>query len=174
MGAEDFSIGALGKTAEDAFSRAIEDARYEHGHGGYTGTIAEKAGDGFVMFAIKARTNPLDVVGKLRDAQDAFAYEQDPDSEWTRKPTAKQRNALAWLRDRVSVVPVKRNPDPYSYGYKPRPSDAAITLIECTNSKYGACACIEVTGQRAAKIKEQRGRKGTHDKVFLFFGMASC
>jgi len=29
-------------TAKKAFSRAVEDAQYEHGHGGYTGTIAEK------------------------------------------------------------------------------------------------------------------------------------
>jgi hypothetical protein len=42
MGACDFTVGAKGATAKEAFSRAIEDARYERGHGGYTGTIAEK------------------------------------------------------------------------------------------------------------------------------------
>ena len=42
MGAMDFSNTARGKTAQEAFNSAVEDARYEHGHGGYTGSIAEK------------------------------------------------------------------------------------------------------------------------------------
>lgn len=41
MGAEDFIVSAKGKTAEKAFAAAQEEARYESGHGGYTGTIAE-------------------------------------------------------------------------------------------------------------------------------------
>ncbi|MCJ8332420.1 MAG: hypothetical protein HRT89_21215 [Lentisphaeria bacterium] len=42
MGAETFMTQANGKSAQDAFNAAVEDANYEHGHGGYTGTIAEK------------------------------------------------------------------------------------------------------------------------------------
>lgn len=42
MGAEQFFTYASGKDAREAFSRAVQEARYEHGHGGYTGTIAEK------------------------------------------------------------------------------------------------------------------------------------
>ena len=42
MGAQDFTATAKGKTAKEAFSVAVEDAAYENGHGGYTGTIAEK------------------------------------------------------------------------------------------------------------------------------------
>lgn len=42
MGAQDFMTIASGQTAREAFRRAVEDARYESGHGGYTGTIAEK------------------------------------------------------------------------------------------------------------------------------------
>lgn len=30
-------------TAKKAFARAVEDAKYEHGHGGCSGTIAEKS-----------------------------------------------------------------------------------------------------------------------------------
>jgi len=43
-GADTFETIGQGKTAEEAFQRAREDAAYEHGHGGYTGTIAEKGG----------------------------------------------------------------------------------------------------------------------------------
>ena len=42
MGAMRFATEATGKTAVEAFAAAVEDARYMHGHRGYTGTIAEK------------------------------------------------------------------------------------------------------------------------------------
>jgi hypothetical protein len=42
MGACDFFNSASGKTVAEAFRTVTADARYEHGHGGYTGTIAEK------------------------------------------------------------------------------------------------------------------------------------
>jgi len=172
MGAADFTTIALGKTANEAFSAAIEDALYDYGHAGYTGTIAEKGGDGFVQFNVKTRTNPTEVQGKLWDAQVALSYEKDPTSEWVCKPNAAQRNALAWLRDRISLTPVPRRS---RYDYAPaRPRDAAAALIQAADDKWGACVCIEVTGTRAAKIKADRGRKGTHDKVFVFFGTASC
>lgn len=43
MGACEFMVRAKGKTAREAFKSAVEDAQYESGHGGYTGTIAEKS-----------------------------------------------------------------------------------------------------------------------------------
>ncbi len=44
MGAEEFTVVGKGKTANEAFRNAKQEAQYEHGHGGYTGTIAEKHG----------------------------------------------------------------------------------------------------------------------------------
>ena len=42
MGATEFICDAHGTTALDAFQTAVKEAEYEYGHGGYTGTIAEK------------------------------------------------------------------------------------------------------------------------------------
>lgn len=42
MGAETFFTRANGKTAREAFQAAKSKAAYNHGHAGYTGTIAEK------------------------------------------------------------------------------------------------------------------------------------
>lgn len=42
MGSTTFYIYNYGKNAKEAFLRSVESARYEYGHGGYTGTIAEK------------------------------------------------------------------------------------------------------------------------------------
>ena len=43
MGATTFYELSRANTAEEAFSLAKKDAQYIHGHGGYTGTIAEKS-----------------------------------------------------------------------------------------------------------------------------------
>lgn len=43
MGADQFMTTARGRTATEAFKSAVDDARHEHGHGGYTGSIAEKS-----------------------------------------------------------------------------------------------------------------------------------
>jgi hypothetical protein len=42
MGATNFYTEAEGKTFAEAFSNAVREARHWHGHGGYSGTIAEK------------------------------------------------------------------------------------------------------------------------------------
>lgn len=46
MGAETFFQLSKGKTAAAAFKAAVEQAQYDYGHSGYTGTVAEK--DSFV------------------------------------------------------------------------------------------------------------------------------
>jgi hypothetical protein len=65
MGAEQFTSRVTGKTAEEAFQTAIKAAQYEHGHGGYTGTIAEK--DSFVLLTPPNGTDPGDFVDKGLD-----------------------------------------------------------------------------------------------------------
>jgi hypothetical protein len=50
MGATQFEVKIKGTTAKKAFQKAMKAAQYEHGHAGYTGTIAEK--NGFVEFRV--------------------------------------------------------------------------------------------------------------------------
>lgn len=50
MGAEQFTDIAEGTTADEAFRAAVEAAQWDHGHGGYSGTIAEK--DEFTTFIV--------------------------------------------------------------------------------------------------------------------------
>lgn len=42
MGASQFITYSDGKNAKEAFEKAVKRAEWESGHGGYTGTIAEK------------------------------------------------------------------------------------------------------------------------------------
>jgi ribosomal protein L21E len=53
MSSMDFIIVAKGKNAQVAFDKAVEQALYDHGHNGYTGTIAEKQEEGFIRFPFK-------------------------------------------------------------------------------------------------------------------------
>jgi hypothetical protein len=56
MGASQFESEGRGPNAKAAFRAAVEEAQYESGHGGYTGTIAEK--DKFVLIPGSGSTLP--------------------------------------------------------------------------------------------------------------------
>lgn len=56
MGANTFMTKAEGSTASEAFLAAVRAARHEYGHGGYTGTIAEK--HSFTLIALPAGSDP--------------------------------------------------------------------------------------------------------------------
>jgi hypothetical protein len=68
MGAESFSSRSKGKTAKEAFNKAAKEARYDCGHRGYTGTIAEK--ENFVMIQTPKDKNADDYANELMDNND--------------------------------------------------------------------------------------------------------
>lgn len=47
MGASTFVTRSSARTVAEAFSEAVRRAQWDHGHSGYTGTIAEK--DNFIL-----------------------------------------------------------------------------------------------------------------------------
>lgn len=58
MGADTFEERVVGfATAQQAFSSVVKEARYLYGHGGYTGTIAEKSG--FIMINVPVGEDPI-------------------------------------------------------------------------------------------------------------------
>lgn len=63
MGATTFDTNAKGKDAKAAFLAAQQQARYDRGHSGYTGTIAEKSS--FVMIPADPRTTDLEAARAL-------------------------------------------------------------------------------------------------------------
>jgi len=68
MGAEAFTVTASGKTAKAAFKAAQSQALYDHGHSGYTGSIAEKSE--FVMIPAPPGAGALEYAEKLIDDSD--------------------------------------------------------------------------------------------------------
>lgn len=68
MGSQTFTAVSRGATAREAFTGAVDEARYEHGHGGYTGTIAEK--HGFTMIPLPDGRKPSEYAYELLDKDD--------------------------------------------------------------------------------------------------------
>src|SRR5271154_4940509 len=66
MGANTFGTKDSGKTAQEAFTNAVADAQWEHCHGGYTGTIAEK--HSFVVIPVPKGKDPRTFAESLMDA----------------------------------------------------------------------------------------------------------
>ncbi len=68
MGASDFFTKSFGKTPQEAFRNAQEDASHEYGHGGYTGSIAEK--NSFIMISLPENKNPMEYALHLIETED--------------------------------------------------------------------------------------------------------
>ena len=65
MGASEYMNVGKGKTAKVAFDKVAENARWNHGHGGYSGTIAEKYS--MVEFPRPKGMRRLTVIQAVRD-----------------------------------------------------------------------------------------------------------
>lgn len=74
MGAESFKNTGTGRTAEEAFNVLVKKAKYDYGHRGYTGTIAEK--DSFVMVSVPADKDVGQYVEECFDSEDHFCLEK--------------------------------------------------------------------------------------------------
>ena len=57
-------------TAEQAFTELVQQAQYDYGHSGYTGTIAEK--DSFKMVELPKEKNVYDFIEECLDNEDGF------------------------------------------------------------------------------------------------------
>ena len=68
MGSENFTHIVHGKTAKEAFHNAKEEAYYDHGHAGYTGTIAEKSD--FVTIELPEGKTPEQYADELIENSD--------------------------------------------------------------------------------------------------------
>ncbi len=61
MGASTFTVVASGRTAKEAFLNAVDTARFEKGHGGYSGTIAEKHTMEYLSYAAVSLTRAMEI-----------------------------------------------------------------------------------------------------------------
>jgi len=68
MGASEFFHTGKGKTAAEAFKAARAEAQYDHGHSGYTGSLAEKTD--FTVIQVPEGKKPREYASELMNAGD--------------------------------------------------------------------------------------------------------
>lgn len=164
MGAYEFTAYGFGKTADAAFDQCVQDAQWEHGHGGYTGTIAEKGS--FRMLPTPKTRLPLDDLAYCainnQEAVSVFRPFKEGDDpklvsggRWDRKKGA----MVQYIAERKQLPPKIR--------------EWVQRAHRVVSDKWGPAGCIEITGKAAKEYRERRGLKGKRGKVFLFFGLAS-
>jgi hypothetical protein len=73
MGADQFEVTIFMDNPQEAFDIAKDQAYYDHGHSGYTGTIAEK--DGFVVIDLPEGMT-VETALKLMDEYQSRDYEK--------------------------------------------------------------------------------------------------
>ncbi len=144
MGAEQFFTVSLGRNPHQAFDKAVEQAYWDYGHGGYTGSIAEK--DGF-KFAGQVSTPH---------------WRKVPD--WFEREIAKRYPAMTAMRykGRLPGTPI-----PPAY------RKMVSKFVDIYEQKWGPAICYEVTGRARLAIKDEWDRHKTMDHVYVFCGYAS-
>lgn len=70
MGAETFTNLIAGTDVQDAFVRGTEEAAHEHGHGGYTGSLAEKGEYTIITHTPLVEVEAYALASRLIDAND--------------------------------------------------------------------------------------------------------
>ena len=153
MGACEFEELSHGKTADEAFSRAVDQAQYEYGHGGYTGTIAEKGE--FTVFDLPPRVMAGKVIAALRMATLHVQFTRDPDciQHW----------------DRTTVNRAKRDWDWLVSKFGPQVTREMVRLYD---DKWGPAVGFQVTGKIADRYRLYHSMK-RGERVFVFCGWAS-
>lgn len=172
MGATNFETTATGKTAREAFLNAVNEAHYWHGHGGYTGTIAEKPG--FIEFAVPLaelpeRKRPVEhyeaTKGKVvvmeaecattRLANAIYDYRFESDDEISVPSWVKPEKAEEYIKGRTEH---RENTK----------ADIDFFIAKMGMSKWKQmCEVYDDKWGEAVAIK-------TGEEEWLFCGMASC
>ena len=152
MGAEAFEVMTNGKDVAEAFTRAVDNAFWDYGHAGYTGTICEKPG-AYLIPTPKGVT--------AQDAAEAIVAAQGWDSPRSIWPDMKpefveQQNKHYELAEAAFAKVAKW------FG-----QHEAEKIVKMSDDKWDDAVAIEMTA------KEYPKDNATGDRWFFFFGWAS-
>ena len=152
MGAEAFEVMTNGKDVAEAFTRAVDNAFWDYGHAGYTGSICEKPG-AYLIPTPKGVT--------AQDAAEAIVAAQGWDSPRSIWPDMKpefveQQNKHYELAEAAFAKVAKW------FG-----QHEAEKIVKMSDDKWDDAVAIELTA------KEYPKDNATGDRWFFFFGWAS-
>ncbi len=166
MGANSFTEVGYGKSVAEAFDAAAEQARWEHGHGGYSGTLAEKRD--FVMLQAPAGMSAHEFAAA---AQDYWLLDRLEDY-----PAAAPR-LDPWRHDLDKVSAIK---DAYERTDDKRGPAGALELAGAEleqarknyQSKRGASYQTDPSGREIPGSRVWSGVEPDELRFFIFFGKA--
>lgn len=173
MGATNFQTYGIGKTVGEAYQKAVEEALYWSGHGGYTGTIAEKSGYALITLPPRVSTQ------RFLHWIELLSYSTD--ESWTRErlqhldsKRAPAGRGEAWRKEKAQLRKLLKEAEKARKSVPAQHRALVQQAVQVYDDKWGPALAFEVPATEARKIKEQEGLKGTRKRVFCFCGYASC
>ncbi len=171
MGAWNFQNTEVAKTPEQAFKTAVDNARWEHGNGGYTGTIAEKPG--FVLFTLPPRVTVAKFLGWI-----ASEEASGMGVEYAREDLHQIRMAgLGKAQILAAEKTLRQAEKDAARFWKTVPEAARETVRKAArlyNQKWNEAVAVEMTGaERKAFLDRRPVLKQRGIRVFVFAGLAS-
>jgi len=177
MGAALDSGHGVGKTFAEAWDDIVKRREFSDGHGGYSGTFAEKPGAQLVH--VPAKFNVEKFIRLINEGGDfgdmAMVYEDIKEAR--RRNTRKNGtlNKSAFNREAKYLLDTVKQFDRWVKRCGAA-ADAAQTFVMIADGdKWGPAAAVELTGSALWKWKkahpEHKGKRGL--RVFYFVGMCS-
>jgi hypothetical protein len=150
MGATDFLHYGTGRTVKEAFKTAHDEAAYDFGHAGYTGTIAEKYG--FVEFVLPPRVTAHKVYEAAWVALDTIYDSNSSQRRKTNTHMKARAQLVTWLGETQTT-----------------------NLLRAIDDKWGPAAAIKLTKKEAEQFvpRTPTGKRKKNYEVWMFFGLAS-
>jgi len=156
MGAEWYETETAGATAGEAYTKACEQAWWDHGHSGYTGTIAEK--NGFVQIPRPPRIKASKVAAVLYNAETYYW--------WQHHGANSSRVGMGYTE-----APYGKEAFEACKQWWPAGSDIDyVKIFTLLDEKWEASLVVE---QDLATRKKDFPNLPKGHKTFLFFGRAS-
>lgn len=168
MGATTFSTTAKGGNATEAFKNAREEAFYWHGHGGYSGTIAEKSGFSVcnIPTDIPQMIDPDALRWNFADRiQSAFNAWEDAVCDASREEHLKNNYHFNPSTDQI-VAELKKESE---YASSRQSKADALWLL----STLGARAMVDLVRSHNDKWGKALAIRTGNDE-WTFIGLASC
>lgn len=94
MGADQYMNIGKGKTAQVAFDKLVKQAQWEHGHGGFSGTIAEK--HSIVLFPRPKGMRRATVLKAVRDLG-SIGFDDDDNPKTATVQAKYPKLDIAWM-----------------------------------------------------------------------------
>ncbi len=176
MGASFTEQVAAGKTAAEAFARAVADAKDEYGHQeGYSGAI-NSGGYGFVIATLPPRFTYRKFQALLEEyGDDNVAYAQERVRDY--RPGGFYHGQRGWKGNlRKAEVALRKAQAARARLLKKVPAEIATRLdgyAEVYNDKWGDYLAVELRGAEAKRYRSYTTKR-RGEKLYIFFGYAPC